>query len=59
MLFLSKAFTSQMARSSDIGKTAETAPVQEIEEEDDGFVYLDDIKAEKEASEISDIKEDL
>ncbi len=59
VLFLSKAFTSQMARSSDIGKTAETAPVQEIEEEDDGFVYLDDIKAEKEASEISDIKEDL
>ena len=59
MMLMSKAFVTQMTRSGDIGKASIKAPVQEIEEEDDGFVYLDDIKAEKEASEISDIKEDL
>ena len=53
MLFLSKAFTSQMAKSGDVGKKVQTAPAQEIEEEDDGFVYLDDLK-EKETSTSSE-----
>lgn len=45
LLFLSKAFTSQMAKSSDIGKSVASAESAiEIEDEDDGFVYLDDVK---------------
>ncbi|MDE7372431.1 MAG: energy-coupled thiamine transporter ThiT, partial [Clostridia bacterium] len=47
MLLLSKAFTSQMAKSGDVGKKVQPAPAQEIEEEDDGFVYLDDLKAKE------------
>ncbi len=58
MMLMSKAFVTQMTRSGDVGKALNTAPVQEFEDEDDGFVYLDDIKTETEASEISDSKED-
>ena len=47
MLFMSKSFVAQMEKSSDLGKRAESAPVSEIEEEDDGFVYLDDIKPQE------------
>lgn len=51
VLFLSKAFVSQMTKSSDLGKKETETPVSEVnlsQDEDDGFVYLDDIKASRE-----------
>ena len=47
VLFLSRSFVAQMAKSGDVGKKVQSAPAQEIEEEDDGFVYLDDVKAQE------------
>lgn len=50
LLFLSKPFMAQMMKSSDIGKSVQAAPVdeiEEVEEEDDGFVYLDDLKEQE------------
>lgn len=50
LLFLSKPFMAQMMKSSDIGKTVQAAPVDEtheVDEEDDGFVYLDDLKEQE------------
>ena len=46
-LFLSKAFTAQMEKSSDIGKGKKQSAVQDIndEDDDDDFVYPDDVKA--------------
>lgn len=52
MLFMSNAFVTQMAKSGDIGK-AVTEPAPQIpdeEEEDDGFVYLDDLKKQEESA---------
>lgn len=52
VLFLSRSFTMQMAKSGDIGKSV-TEPASQIpdeEEEDDGFVYLDDLKKQEESA---------
>lgn len=52
LLFASKAFTSQMERSSDIGEAKAVAPIETIDDEDDNFVYPDDVKnSEGEVSE--------
>ena len=46
MLLLSKTFTTQMAKSGDVGKNRQSVSVQEIEEDDDDdFVYPDDVKS--------------
>ena len=52
MLFMSKAFTAQMEKSSDIGESKkEIVTETAYEDDDDDFVYPDDVK-----NEVSDVK---
>ena len=48
MLFMSKAFTAQMEKSSDIGEAKKEVATETVyEDDDDDFVYPDDVKNEE------------
>ena len=57
MLFMSKAFTAQMEKSSDIGEAKKEVVTETFDEDDDDdFVYPDDVKNTSENSASDEIK---